>query len=280
MRSITATLLGVALLVAGCGAIPRPRASSFHPSDADLSVTRIVHGAAIVELRATRLLVDPWFHSGFLTRQAEPLGIVPEGLPPLAAVLVTHRHPEHFDRRALAELAKTVAIAIGPPDLAATLAELGFRDVRSLGYWDHTTVNDVEITAVPASHAVHENGYVLSAHGLHAYLAGDTRYFSGLVDIATAWPRLDVALLPVGGRRVVGFLREMNAAEAARATALLRPAYVVPMAYGAHGLPPLWWHASDPVAAFVDACRAEGLPAGRIVPLAPGESWHYLRPAR
>ena len=38
----------------------------------------------ILALGGTRVLVDPWFHSGVVTRQREPLGLTPDGLPPLA----------------------------------------------------------------------------------------------------------------------------------------------------------------------------------------------------
>jgi len=54
------TLAGAALLlVAACAPVPVPRRSVYHPSDADLSVTRIVHGSVIIEMHRTRVLVDP-----------------------------------------------------------------------------------------------------------------------------------------------------------------------------------------------------------------------------
>jgi len=88
--SVRRVLAGAALvLVAACAPVPVPRRSVYHPSDADLSVTRIVHGSVIIEMHGTRVLVDPWFHSGWVTRQDEPLGLVPEGLPSFAAVLIS-----------------------------------------------------------------------------------------------------------------------------------------------------------------------------------------------
>ncbi|HJQ84575.1 MAG TPA: hypothetical protein VKA21_10890, partial [Candidatus Binatia bacterium] len=75
-------LLALAL---GCSAVPVPKRSAYHASDADLTVTRIAHAAVIVDFGGTRLLVDPWFHSGFVVRQSEPLGLMPDGLPRVAA---------------------------------------------------------------------------------------------------------------------------------------------------------------------------------------------------
>jgi L-ascorbate metabolism protein UlaG (beta-lactamase superfamily) len=257
--------------------VPLKRASSYHPSDADLSVTRIVHGSLILEMRGTRVLVDPWFHSGLVVRQREPLGLVPDGLPELAAVLLTHRHGDHFDRRALHQIAPTVPEVLAPPELHARLVDLGFRQVTDLRWWDRAQVGGMTVTAVPARHAVRENGYVVESGGVTAYVAGDTRFFPELVDVATRFPDLDTALLPIGGLRLLGFPREMGPEDAARAAALLRAKRVIPIAYGARGSFPLHWYAGQPVERFVAACERQGVERGRVVVLEPGESWHYFK---
>jgi L-ascorbate metabolism protein UlaG (beta-lactamase superfamily) len=268
--------LTVALL-AGCAGLPLPREGTYHASDADLALTRIVHGSLVVEMGGTRLLVDPWFHSGLLTRQTEPLGLTPEHLPPAATVLITHRHAGHYDRDALVEIARTTPRAIAPPLLADAMRALGFADVTPLDWWDHTTVGPVRVTAVPASHNTRENGYVLATDRVRTYLAGDTRWFDGLVDVATAFPDLDVACLPIGGERLMGLRRTMDPEEAVQAAALLKPRRVVPIAYGAAGGFPLVWYADDPVDRFRKAAKTAGIPAERVVVLEPGESWHYFR---
>ena len=144
-------------LVVSCTALPRARNSPFHHSDADVSVTRILHGAAVIEMHDTRVLVDPWFHSGFWVRHAEPLGLVPDGLPSLSAVLITHRHHDHFDARALRDLAGSVPEAIAPAELHGRLVALGFQKVTDLDWWEHTSVGPITVTAVPARHGVPEN---------------------------------------------------------------------------------------------------------------------------
>jgi len=272
---IAVLLAGVA--VAGCTTLPAPRASPYHSSDADLSVTRILHGSVILEMHGTRVLVDPWFNSGYMVRQTEPLGLVPDGLPPLAAVLLTHGHPDHFDADALAKLSATVPNAVAPAALHDRLVKLGFRNVTSLGWWEHVQIDGIDVVAVPARPNMQENGYVLSAAGTTAYVAGDTQPPPELVDIATRFPDIDAALLPIGGLRVLGFRREMNAEEAAETAARLHPRRVIPIGYGAGGGFPVHAYASDPVAAFVAACKRQGIEDSRVVVLQPGESWHYYR---
>src|SRR5439155_1301028 len=115
---------------------------------------------------------------------------------------------------------------------------------------DTTTTYAVPDTAVPRRHAVPENGYVVESDRVQVYVAGDTRYFPELVDVATRFPHLDVALLPVGGERYFGFGREMGPADAARAAALLGPARVIPIGYGKRGGFPLLWFARHPSERF------------------------------
>jgi L-ascorbate metabolism protein UlaG (beta-lactamase superfamily) len=268
--------LALALAV-GCSAVPVARRGGYHPSDADLGVTRIVHGSVILELHGTRLLVDPWFHSGFVVRQREPLGLTPEALPAVGAVLITHRHGDRFDETALAKLATTVPTAVARPELHADLARLGFRQVVDLGWWDTAEVAGLTVTAVPARHDVAENSYVIEGGGVQVYVAGDTRWFPELVDVATRFPHLDAALLPVGGERVLGLGREMGPADAARAAALLNPQRVIPIGYGKRGGFPLRWFARHPTERFVEECAKRGIEPSRIVVLEPGESWHYYR---
>jgi L-ascorbate metabolism protein UlaG (beta-lactamase superfamily) len=270
-------LLPALALALGCSAIPVARRSAYHPSDADLSITRIVHGAAIVDLGHTRLLVDPWFNSGFVIRQAEPLGLTPDDLPPVAAVLLTHGHGDHFDERALRQLASSVPIAIAPLNLHQRLVALGFGHTVDLAWWDRAEVEGLSITAVPARHAVPENGYVVEREGVQVYVAGDTRWFPELVDVATRFPHVDVALLPVGGERLLGFHREMGPSDAARAAKLFDPRFVIPLGYGKRGGFPFRWFASQPTERFIAECKERGFPAERVIVLQPGESWHYYR---
>jgi len=266
-----------AALVAACTAVPLPHEGTYHVSDADLAVTRILHGSLVLELSKTTVLVDPWFNSTLGTRQTEPLGLTPDRLPACAAVLITHRHAGHYDPDALAEIAKRTPRVIAPPPLADKLRALGFAEVIPLDWWADTTIGSIRVTAVPAAHSVRENGYVLTSNHVRLYIGGDTRWFDELVDVATAFPDLDVAFLPIGGESILGFHRTMGPRHAARAAALLKPRRIVPITYGAAGGFPFVWYADDPVTSFREAATAEGLAPERIVVLQPGESWHYYR---
>jgi L-ascorbate metabolism protein UlaG (beta-lactamase superfamily) len=149
--------------------------------------------------------------------------------------------------------------------------------VTPLAWWEHAQVGGLTVTAVPARHAVPENGYVIEAGGVSVYMAGDTRRFPELTDIATRFPRVDAALLPVGGERFLGLRREMGPDEAAEAAKTLGAQRVIPIGYGERGVFPFRWHARRPVDRFIEASRERGFARDRIVVLEPGESWHFYR---
>lgn len=263
------------LVVAGCTPLPLPRTGTFHDSDADVGATRILHGGLVLEVRGTRLLIDPWFYSGTLLRQGEPLGLTPDTLPVTAAVLLTDGDDDHFDARALRELAPRVPQALAPPGLRDRLADLGFTDVVAVAPWQEARLGDIQVTAVPSRTSATDTGWVLTSGSVRVLIAGDVADPTELVDVATAFPNVDVAFLPIGGRRVMGVRRSMGPEQAAEAAALLKPTRIVPIDYGATNALPFVWYAGDPVAAFKDACKARGIAADRVVVLAPGESWHW-----
>jgi L-ascorbate metabolism protein UlaG (beta-lactamase superfamily) len=258
-----------------CSIAPRPRVGPYHLSDAPVSITRIVHGSYLVDFAGVRILVDPWYYPRGLINQNEPLGLTFRTLPPIAAILITNRHQDHLDTNALKALPDRDVPVIVPPGAGDTVAGLGYTDVRELSWWVATRVGEVALRAVPSAHGKQANGYVIARDDVTVYAAGDTRYFEGIQEIADRVPRLDVALLPIGGMRFFGRLTEMRPEDAARAVQVLDPHRVIPVRYGMTGPPPIYWSASHPVEDFRTALRALGIDEGRLVVVQPGESWHY-----
>lgn len=274
--------LGVALLSVAMAACYAPRVDlqrTYHPSDADMSITRIVHGAVILDFRGTRILVDPWYSPTPPLGPGEAIGIAPDKLPSVRGILITHDHNDHFDSRTLAVLPdKTIRVVV-PKGLAEEVKDLGYTDVYEMEPWDRTQIADVVVSSVPARHRVPENGYILQANGITTYLAGDTSFDPTLFwSIVEGFPKIDVAILPIGGIRILGRKLDMNADEAARAFGILKPDRVIPYHYALIGPFPLVYSPSDPEADFVEAMR-ERHPerADAVVRLAPGESWHYYK---
>ena len=137
------------------------------------------------------------------------------------AVLITHDHDAHrVDGFAIAR--RTGARVIGITGLAD--AERGLRfEPMNLG--GKLQLEGFTIHMVPAIHsgrALPSAGYVIQLDGYTIYHAGDTALFGDMAMIGDEF-QVDLALIPIGDRFGMGVR------EAARATALVRPRYVVPM---------------------------------------------------
>jgi L-ascorbate metabolism protein UlaG (beta-lactamase superfamily) len=129
---------------------------------------------------------------------------------------------------------------------------------------------------VPARQSVPENGYVLQGNSLTVYVAGDTLFDEPLFrQIAERYPHIDVALVPIGGIRVVGSQLDMTPDEAAQAFAILKPERVIPYHYELAGPFPFVTSATNPTKRFLTVVGAKA--PGAVVVLAPGESWHHYR---
>jgi L-ascorbate metabolism protein UlaG (beta-lactamase superfamily) len=112
---------------------------------------------------------------------------------------------------------------------------------------------------------------------LVVYAAGDATDAAGFAEIRRAVGRIDVALLPIGERRLCGVRTDMGRDQAAAAAAALGARRVIPIGYGAAGTFPFVTFAGDPVPRFRSAAASAGVAARSVVVLEPGESWHYYR---
>lgn len=266
-------------IVAGCYQPTVARQRNYHPSDADLSVTRIVHASAIIDFRETRILLDPWYSPIPPLGQSETIGLSVENLPPLRGILLTHQHDDHFDPRMMQDYSDKSVRVIVRRGLGERIRELGYGDVVELEDWETSQIGSAIVTAVPARHRVAENGYVLQANGLTVYVAGDTLFDEKeFRDIAGRFPAIDLALLPVGGIRTLGRRLDMSPQEAAEACTILRPAQVIPYHYGLTGPFLFVTTASRPAQSFQQALKRMKIdPKPAVVILDAGESWHHYR---
>ena len=263
------------LILAACAVAPQPKSGPYHPSDAPVTITRIVHGSYLLDLAGVRLLVDPWYYPRGLVNHSEPLGLTFRSLPTIQGILITHRHGDHLDSKALEALSDHDLPVVVRPGLSKAVRSAGYAHVTELEWWQTTKIADLTIHAVPANHTVDENGYVVERLGATVYVAGDTRYFDGMGDIKRRFPTIDVALIPIGGLRFLGVLSHMRPPDAARAVRILQPRRVIPTHYGAAVPLPIYWTARHPVEDFREALDALGQDGSRLVVIAPGESWHY-----
>ena len=199
-----------------------------------VSLQFVGHATVLVDIGGFRILTDP-----FLRDRLGPLerhGPVPdvEGLGDIDLVVISHGHPDHFDRRSLATLRGRPVVVV-PRGLGEAVESATAREVIELSAGDKVDIEGVAIRAVPARHWIspgspraHPLGYLIDA-GTRIYFAGDTGRTRWMSDLEGA---VDVALLPVwtwGPHLGPGHLGPRSAAEVLRD---IRPAIAVPIHWG------------------------------------------------
>lgn len=238
-------------------------------------ITWLGHSTLLIEAAGARLLTDPVLRGRIAhLRRHAPAPAPPE---PVDGVLISHVHHDHLDRPSLRRVARPETTVAGPRGMADLLHDLPFGRVQELTAGERATIAGAEVEAVPAWHPTRRWPHRTDFDAL-GFLA-DRIWFAGDTDLDPAMEelrgRVDVALLPIWGWGPTIGSGHLDPGSAARATALVAPAVVVPIHWGTF-LPigTRWRHGaalSAPAHAFA-AQVARSAPSVRVATLAPGES--------
>ncbi len=180
----------------------------------ELGITFIGHSSFLLQIGGRTVLVDPVFSKRLilLRRQSHP-GTLPNLLPPIDLVLITHAHMDHLDLASLRRILRSNRRAHGsapeivvPEGVDDLVSSLGFRHIHTLGWWQQAEIAGLKITMTPCRHwgarlfnDTHRGygGYVVASGAHSVYHSGDTAWFEGFAEIGR---RLhpQIALLPIG----------------------------------------------------------------------------------
>ena len=226
----------------------------------------------IIRFGAMTVLTDPNFlHRGqraylgrglVAKRLTEPALSVDQ-LPPVDAVLLSHLHGDHWDRRAQRGLDHDLPV-ITTPHAARRLQWRGFSRALGLRTWgSHTLIagdTRLTVTAMPGRHAplavrrllppvmgsMLEFGPISGPSELRVYISGDTLLIQELREIPERYPVIDAAVLHLGGTRLPGGLMvTMDALQGADLLELVDPGVAVPIHFDDYpGCSPLRWRIS------------------------------------
>jgi L-ascorbate metabolism protein UlaG (beta-lactamase superfamily) len=216
-------------------------------------------GTATVVIRYAgfTILTDPNFlhagdhvHLGYgLTsvRRTDP-AVELEDLPPLDFVLLSHLHGDHFDRVVERKLNKATPI-ISTRHATRYLQKVGFTHTHSLDTWESIDLRKGEaslrLTAMPGTHGPGTLGSVLppvmgsmldfgseaGGHRLRMYISGDTLIHDRLREIPRRYPDADLALLHLGGTKVLGIVVTMDAEQGLEAMRIVDAQTTLPIHY-------------------------------------------------
>jgi L-ascorbate metabolism protein UlaG (beta-lactamase superfamily) len=235
------------------------------------SFTFIGNATALISYGDLNLLTDPNFlHAGeraylghgLVSKRLREPAMSIEALPPLDAIVLSHMHGDHWDRRAQDGLDRQLPV-ITTDHASKRLRNRGFGNATGLTTWQsHVVVTDtvqVRITSLPGRHAprwtqpLHllppvmgsmlEFGPFDGPVDLRVYISGDTLFVDDLRDIPRRYPNIDAGVfhlggttLPFGQRPSWGLMVTMDSRQGAECVQLVDPDEIIPVHYDDYGV--------------------------------------------
>lgn len=273
----------------------RPDASN------ESSITFIGNATVLIRYAGITILTDPNFlhkgehvHLGYglkserLTNPAIEL----DALPPIDLVLLSHLHGDHFDQIVEKRLDRNVPI-VTTAHGARGLQKMGFTATQALATWETLAVSKgdatLRITSMPGRHgpavlnralppvmgSLLEFGGAGQAARYRMYISGDTLVHDDIREIPKRYPGIDLALLHLGGTRILNLLLvTMDAEQGVEMLRIIDPGTGIPIHYNDYTV------FKSPIEDFQRAVRDAGLER-RVRYLKHGDKFELgLRPAR
>ncbi|GAB3202497.1 MBL fold metallo-hydrolase [Geodermatophilus arenarius] len=225
-------------------------------SAADVTLTFGGNATTLLRLGGFTLLTDPNFvrrgervylGKGLFARRLTDPALLPEDLPDLDAVLLSHLHGDHWDRVAYATIDKATPV-VTTPAAARTLSSRGFSATADLRPWQVHEIGrgdeTLRITSVPGVHGPGPLARVLppvmgsvlellrdGEVSWRGYVTGDTLFRPWLGEVLQRCGPLDVVIPHLGGTRALGVTVTMDGRQGADLVELLKPPVTVPVHY-------------------------------------------------
>lgn len=247
-------------------------------------LTWIGHASWLVQIEGKSFLIDPIF--GELSvgpPRNVHAAILPEELPPIDAVLISHNHYDHLDLPSVKSVRAPVIAGLGTKEF---FADEGVA-ATELDWWQSVDFGSVVVSFVPAQHWSRRGlrdandslwgGFVIASATTGVYHAGDTAYFEGFAEIGRRFPKLDAALLPIGAYEPAWFMEKqhMNPEQAAQAYLDLGAQAFFAMHWGAFKM--TYEPLGEPPLRLAAEWKKRGLPEAAMHVLAVGETTEVAR---
>jgi L-ascorbate metabolism protein UlaG (beta-lactamase superfamily) len=213
------------------------------------TITWIGHSTFLIELDGVTIITDPIFgNASPLFRRIAPPGIALNELKPINYILISHNHRDHMDAQSLLSLRHHNSRVLVPKGDKKWFLRNAFRLVEEHTWWDSRTYyhanEPLTFTFLPAHHWSQRSlfdrnrslwgSWIITYKGYTIYFAGDTAYAPHFKKIQHHFPKIDVALMPIGPCEPEKTMQcaHMNAQQAGQAFVDLGARHFIPMHWG------------------------------------------------
>jgi L-ascorbate metabolism protein UlaG (beta-lactamase superfamily) len=257
------------------------------------SIFFIGNATLLIRYAGLTILTDPTFihmhekvHLGYglkSKRLTDPAIDIKE-LPPVDIVLLSHFHGDHFDQVAEKQIDKSLLI-VTTSHASKELNKRGFTNTQILDKWDSISFVKGEVklkvTATPGRHGPlpisillpNVMGSILDFQSPNnklsrLYITGDTLVYNQIKEIAKRFNDVDIALLHLGGTRILGILVTMDAKQGIKMFNIINPKVAIPIHYNDYDV------FKSPLNDFRNEMVKAGLDK-RVSYLTHGESYNF-----
>ncbi len=226
----------------------------------DHSVFRLGHSTVLLKMRGKFWVTDPVFAeraspfswAGPKRFHQPPISL--DELPPLEAVILSHNHYDHLDRKAVVELAAKTRYFLAPLGVGDLLIKWGVQadKVRQLDWWQGTEIEGIRFVATPAQHFSGRGlfdgnqtlwcSWVMIDAARRIFFSGDTGYFDGFKRIGEQFGPFDLTLMETGAYNVDWPHVHMQPEQTLQAHIDLKGRWLLPIHNGTFDLAFHAWH--------------------------------------
>jgi L-ascorbate metabolism protein UlaG (beta-lactamase superfamily) len=184
------------------------------------------HSTTLIQFKSMNIMFDPNLNefaglSSFAGRKRLveiPVNI--DELPQIRAVLISHSHYDHLDKKTVVELEKRFSpLFFVPLRTGEILSSWGVKNIVEMDWWQYAEYGGLKISCVPAVHfsnrGLHDRDRILWAGwyvedlfgGAKIYYSGDTAYGEHFKEIGERLGPPDLAILPIGAYEPRWFMK-------------------------------------------------------------------------
>ncbi|MBC9933098.1 MBL fold metallo-hydrolase [Chitinophaga qingshengii] len=214
------------------------------PSD---KIVWLGHASFFLQLSGISILIDPMFGKLPIVRRYSVLPVSPDKFSDINYILISHAHYDHCDKNSIKLLSKRnpQAKILAGLQLNRLISQWVKNPVLTAGwYQQYNLTNDLTITFLPTRHWANRSpfdgntslwgSFMIQTDAQCIYYGGDSGHGSHYKDIASLFPKVDVALIGADAYAPAWFMAQhhQDPYDAVKAFNIIGARYLIPFHYG------------------------------------------------